>query len=117
MNGLSMGEITIGEIGVKLDGHIALDGVRFEEVSRSLARVEVAILDHAKTAVETADRQNTRTHERMDGIVASISKVADKFDDGNKELHSRINSLLWSLLVLTFPVMGWLVVQLYTAVK
>ena len=137
-----MSEATLGEISAKLDGHIKVDEVQFLAVTTGIVRIETAIVDHAKASsatldklADTVDKVNVRTHARMDGIVASIVKLADsqaeikdslhtavvamtKADaDVDNRLNNRISAtkdwIMGGFVVASLPVIGWLVVELW----
>ena len=137
-----MSEATISEVLAELRGHIKVDEVQFLAVTTGNARIETAIVDHAKSSSTTMDKLadmidkvNVRTHARMDGIVASIAKLADgqaeikdnmhtaivamtKADaDVDSRLNKRISStkewIMGGFIVASLPVIAWLAVELW----
>ena len=130
-----MSEATLGEISANLDGHIKVDEVQFLAVTKGIDRIETAIVDHAKASADTLDKMNTRTHARIDGIVASIVKLADgqaeikdslytavvamtKGDadvraDANKRISSTKEWIMGGFIVASLPVIAWLAVELW----
>lgn len=102
--------VTLGELREAQKAHAILDDVRFASTNESNLRIELAIADHARNSAELSERTNVRTHERIDKLVESI----DKF---SSDLHSRINGLLLSIILVTMPVIGWLVIQVYNGIK
>ena len=137
-----MSEATLGEISANLDGHIKVDEVQFLAVTKGIDRIETAIVDHAKSSSTTMDKLadmidkvNVRTHARMDGIVASIAKLADgqaeikdnmhtaivamtKADaDVDSRLNKRISStkdwIMGGFVIGSLPVIGWMAVELW----
>lgn len=137
-----MSEVTLGEVLAELRGHVSVDQAEFAAIKAShaattsgMARIETAIVDHAKASAETLDRMNTRTHARMDGIVASIVKLADNQGEIKDALHAAIVAMTkgdadadnamnkkisatkeWILggaVMLSLPVIGWLAVELW----
>ena len=109
--------ISIREVQKALDSHETLDDTRFDTVCKTMDRVEAAIIDHAKSSAALSERTSVRTHERMDGIVASIAKVADSVDAVSDALHKRINGILWSALLAAVSAAAWMASQIFEALK
>lgn len=134
-----MSESTLDGIAAQLGGHINLDDVRFSAVSASLARVEAAIADHARTSADTLDKMNMRTHTRMDGIVASIVKLSEASASIKDELHTSIadvakvnadakealndkisaikNWAMGGVIAIGIPIVGWALLEVYAGLK
>lgn len=115
--------ITIREVHGAVVAHEKLDDTRFDTVCRTMNRVETAIADHAKASAELSERTSHRMHERMDGLVASITKLDDKLESVQGALNTRINSvesgsngringIVWGGLILFATAAGWLAIQI-----
>ena len=109
-------EKTASAAHTRLDYHELLDSERFNVVSSAIARFETALTAHAKDTSLLNENTMRRNHERMDGIVASITKATDVFRTVTDELHGRINAILWGAIAVLLTLLGWMAVQIFESI-